>query len=160
MLCCTHHHAAGGNYSGAFVNEFKIFVAELRDFFNAVGLTQLLDGVKNGMSAEDQQVCILLRRCWRMHLSVCLGGGGACWLGTGGALLKSSHHTLNQSNLLGDVKSGMGNQTCLAISRAGWAPRTKRCAAAAVSLGRGILILGQGGRSMLARGWGAACAKD
>lgn len=46
----------GGNYSGAFVNEFKIFVAELRDFFNAAGLTQLLENVRGGMGPEDQQV--------------------------------------------------------------------------------------------------------
>lgn len=48
---------AGGNYSGAFVNEFKIFIEELRDFFNAAGLTKLLENVKGGMGAEDQQVC-------------------------------------------------------------------------------------------------------
>jgi hypothetical protein len=45
-----------GQYSGAFVSEFKIFVAELRDFFNAAGLTQLLEAVKGAMSSEDQQV--------------------------------------------------------------------------------------------------------
>lgn len=52
------HPKTGGNYSGAFLNEFKIFVAELRDFFNAAGLTQLLENVKGGMSVEDQQVCV------------------------------------------------------------------------------------------------------
>lgn len=46
----------GGNYSHGFVNEFKIFIDELRDFFNAAGLTQLLENVKGPMSAEDQQV--------------------------------------------------------------------------------------------------------
>lgn len=50
-VCC-----AGGHYPGAFVNEFKIFVAELRDFFNAAGLTQLLDNVKGAMGPENQQV--------------------------------------------------------------------------------------------------------
>uniref|UniRef100_A0A383WH22 CBM20 domain-containing protein n=1 Tax=Tetradesmus obliquus TaxID=3088 RepID=A0A383WH22_TETOB len=45
-----------GQYSGAFVNEFKIFVAELREFFNAATFTQLLDAVKVGMSNEDTQV--------------------------------------------------------------------------------------------------------
>jgi hypothetical protein len=48
--------SAGGNYSHGFVNEFKIFIDELRDFFNAAGLTQLLENVKGPMSAEDQQV--------------------------------------------------------------------------------------------------------
>ncbi len=51
-------HTAGGNYSGAFMNEFKIFVAELRDFFNAAGLTQLLENVKGAMGPEDQQVTL------------------------------------------------------------------------------------------------------
>lgn len=55
--CCRRlHRWLGGNYSGAFVNEFKIFVAELRDFFNAAGLTQLLENVRGGMGPEDQQV--------------------------------------------------------------------------------------------------------
>lgn len=107
MLCGAHRHAAGGNYSGAFVNEFKIFVAELRDFFNAVGLTQLLDGVKNGMSAEDQQVCITaawvlenapMSVFWGVHAGWGLGALGSC------------HHTLNHSKLLGSVKSGMGSE--------------------------------------------------
>lgn len=56
-LGCTPPTTADGQYSGAFVNEFKIFVAELRDFFNAASLTQLLDGVKGAMGQEDQQVC-------------------------------------------------------------------------------------------------------
>lgn len=54
---CCHYLLLGGTYSGAFVNEFKIFIEELRDFFNAAGLTKLLDNVKGGMGAEDQQVC-------------------------------------------------------------------------------------------------------
>jgi hypothetical protein len=46
------------------VEEFKIFVAELRDFFNAVGLTQLLENVRNGMGPEDQQVgCYAVVSC-------------------------------------------------------------------------------------------------
>jgi hypothetical protein len=45
-----------GQYSGAFVSEFKIFVAELREFFNAAGLTDLLQAVKGAMGSEDQQV--------------------------------------------------------------------------------------------------------
>ncbi|KAF6253313.1 pyruvate phosphate dikinase [Scenedesmus sp. NREL 46B-D3] len=45
-----------GQYSGGFVSEFKIFVAELRDFFNAAGLTDLLHAVKGAMNSEDQQV--------------------------------------------------------------------------------------------------------
>jgi hypothetical protein len=67
LLPCA---AAGGNYSGAFVNEFKIFITELRDFFNAAGLTQLLENVKGGMSAEDQQVCCAV--LWRAVLCCAL----------------------------------------------------------------------------------------
>jgi hypothetical protein len=49
------------------VEEFKIFVAELRDFFNAVGLTQLLENVKNGMGPEDQQVIdFFMRSKWEL----------------------------------------------------------------------------------------------
>lgn len=45
------------------MNEFKIFIEELRDFFNAAGLTKLLENVKGGMGAEDQQVCCAVLRC-------------------------------------------------------------------------------------------------
>jgi hypothetical protein len=62
-LCASGAAAAntGGQYSGGFVSEFNIFVAELREFFNAAGLTDLLHGVKGAMSNEDQQV----RMCWK-----------------------------------------------------------------------------------------------
>jgi phosphoglucan,water dikinase len=56
MLLLLLPQTPDGQYSGAFVSEFKIFVAELRDFFNAAGLTQLLEAVKGAMSSEDQQV--------------------------------------------------------------------------------------------------------
>jgi hypothetical protein len=142
-VCCP----AGGNYSGAFVNEFKIFVAELRDFFNAVGLTQLLDGVKNGMSAEDQQVrnfCGGVGEC--PH--VCVGGGGAA----GGMLAGDWGGCVHQS--LAHSQSHM--HSCLALSRVARAPRTNRCVAAAVPLGRGVLILGEGGALQHA-GQGLGC---
>lgn len=45
-----------GEYNDAFAAEFKVFVAELRDFFNAAGLTSLLEAVRGAMGPEDQQV--------------------------------------------------------------------------------------------------------
>lgn len=38
------------------MNEFKIFITELRDFFNAAGLTSLLDEVNKSVGDENKQV--------------------------------------------------------------------------------------------------------
>lgn len=38
--------APGSDYSHDFVNEFRVFTDELRDFFNAGTLVQILDGVR------------------------------------------------------------------------------------------------------------------
>ena len=48
--------ADGGNYSGDFVNEFKIFYEELKEFFNAIGLEKRLVAIKNDFC--DLAVCI------------------------------------------------------------------------------------------------------
>jgi hypothetical protein len=50
--------ARPGEYSGAFVEEFKIFAAELRDFFNAGSLTTTLEGLRGVLTADpvDAQV--------------------------------------------------------------------------------------------------------
>lgn len=45
-----------GEYSGAFVEQFKIFAAELRDFFNAGGLTTTLEGLRDVLAAEPVDV--------------------------------------------------------------------------------------------------------
>ncbi len=47
-----------GQYSHAFVEEFKTFAAELREFFNAGGLTATLEQLRGVLSVEpaDQQV--------------------------------------------------------------------------------------------------------
>jgi len=47
-----------GQYSGAFVEEFKTFAAELRDFFNAGGLTTMLDALRGVLTTDpvDAQV--------------------------------------------------------------------------------------------------------
>jgi hypothetical protein len=41
-----------GEYSGAFVEEFKAFAAELREFFNAGSLTATLDGLRDVVAAD------------------------------------------------------------------------------------------------------------
>jgi phosphoglucan, water dikinase len=41
--------APGADFSGAFVNEFKMFMHELRDFFNAGSLNQILEAVAPSM---------------------------------------------------------------------------------------------------------------
>lgn len=47
---------AAGKYSEAFVNEFKIFYAELRDFFNAATLTTLLDEVRSSFNGDASEL--------------------------------------------------------------------------------------------------------
>eukprot|EP00878_Enallax_costatus_P003846 GHUV01004062.1.p1 GENE.GHUV01004062.1~~GHUV01004062.1.p1 ORF type:complete len:1053 (+),score=249.89 GHUV01004062.1:1558-4716(+) len=48
--------AAPGQYPDAFVNEFKVFIAELRDFFNAAGFTSLLSEVQKSVGDENKQI--------------------------------------------------------------------------------------------------------
>lgn len=50
--------AQPGQYSAAFVEEFKTFAAELRDFFNAGSLTTTLEGLRDVLSTDpvDAQV--------------------------------------------------------------------------------------------------------
>jgi hypothetical protein len=47
-----------GEYSGAFVDEFRVFAAELREFFNAGGLTTILEGLRDVLTQDpaDAQV--------------------------------------------------------------------------------------------------------
>jgi hypothetical protein len=69
LYCSFCLVANPGQYSEAFVSEFKIFMTELRDFFNAAGLTQLLDATKSAMGAEDQQAWATFLHI--PHLSLC-----------------------------------------------------------------------------------------
>lgn len=55
-VCVFCRTAQPGQYPDAFVNEFKVFIVELRDFFNAAGLTSLLDEVKKSLGDENKQV--------------------------------------------------------------------------------------------------------
>lgn len=48
--------APGAEYSGEFVSEFKIFTQELRDFFNAGSLGDLLDALRPSLDDSGNQV--------------------------------------------------------------------------------------------------------
>ncbi|PRW57887.1 water chloroplastic isoform A [Chlorella sorokiniana] len=48
--------AVPGEYPEAFVEEFKTFTAELRDFFNAGSLTDMLDGLRPAMDDGSAQL--------------------------------------------------------------------------------------------------------
>ncbi|KAI8466100.1 MAG: pyruvate phosphate dikinase [Monoraphidium minutum] len=48
-----------GQYSGAFVEEFRVFTAELRDFFNAGGLTTTLEGLRDVITADPADAQVL-----------------------------------------------------------------------------------------------------
>ncbi|XP_024402326.1 phosphoglucan, water dikinase, chloroplastic [Physcomitrium patens] len=45
-----------GQYNEAFVKEFQIFYAELKDFFNAGGLTEQLEGLRQSIDDEGQVI--------------------------------------------------------------------------------------------------------
>ena len=46
--------APGADYSGDFVHEYKVFMGELRDFFNAGSLTEILGAVAPAMDDSAQ----------------------------------------------------------------------------------------------------------
>jgi hypothetical protein len=45
-----------GEYPGDFINEFRIFTAELRDFFNAGSFQDMLEGLRPAMDDVGSQV--------------------------------------------------------------------------------------------------------
>ena len=45
-----------GEYSHDFVQQFRIFTDELRDFFNAGSLQQTLDGVRPSLDSQQEAV--------------------------------------------------------------------------------------------------------
>ncbi|GAB2221724.1 hypothetical protein Droror1_Dr00012910 [Drosera rotundifolia] len=49
-----------GQYSEVFVEQFKIFHQELKDFFNAGSLTEQLDSIRNSLDEKGQSVLSLL----------------------------------------------------------------------------------------------------
>lgn len=50
--------APGTDYSGAFVQEFKVFTAELRDFFNAGSFADMLAALRESLDESANQVCL------------------------------------------------------------------------------------------------------
>lgn len=52
--------APGASYSGEFVEQFRIFTGELRDFFNAGSLADLLDALRPSLDDSGNQVRPLL----------------------------------------------------------------------------------------------------
>ena len=48
--------APGTDYSGAFVEEFKVFTAELRDFFNAGSFADMLGALRESLDDSATQV--------------------------------------------------------------------------------------------------------
>lgn len=48
--------APGADYSGAFVEEFKVFTAELRDFFNAGSFADMLGALRESLDDSATQV--------------------------------------------------------------------------------------------------------
>ena len=48
--------APGAEYSQDFVKEFRIFTAELRDFFNAGSFADMLGGLKESLDDSATQV--------------------------------------------------------------------------------------------------------
>lgn len=58
--------ATPGQYNDAFIAEFKVFAAELRDFFNAGSLTSVLQGIRPALADEPQneQVGVIATYVW------------------------------------------------------------------------------------------------
>ena len=44
-----------GSYNDSFVNEFRTFAAELRDFFNAASFADMLTGLHPAMDDQEKQ---------------------------------------------------------------------------------------------------------
>lgn len=63
--------APGTDYSHAFVEEFKVFTAELRDFFNAGSFADMLGALRDSLDESATQVgchlCLV-----KMAVSVCV----------------------------------------------------------------------------------------
>lgn len=47
---------ADGSHSSDFVSEFKVFAAELRDFFNAGSFADMLGGLRAALEEEEEKV--------------------------------------------------------------------------------------------------------
>lgn len=54
---------AEGGYNDDFLNEFRTFRSELRDFFNASSFTDMLDALRPSLEDSDCQVRVLKCLC-------------------------------------------------------------------------------------------------
>jgi len=95
--------APGANLNGAFVDEFRVFVAELRDFFNAASLTDTLGGLR--ASLDDPGAADLERF---LAAKAKLDGAGA---GADANTLMEVLHALTsvRSTLVAGLRSGLRN---------------------------------------------------
>ena len=68
--------APGTDYSHAFVEEFKVFTAELRDFFNAGSFADMLGALRDSLDESATQVShhqsLVSIAVSSVHLCVCL----------------------------------------------------------------------------------------
>ena len=48
--------SSNGGYNQDFVEEFRTFTAELRDFFNAGSFADMLQGLQAALDDQEQQV--------------------------------------------------------------------------------------------------------
>lgn len=67
---------AEGGYNDSFMNEFRVFRGELRDFFNASSFTDMLDALRPSLDDADTPVRLYLPICvtvyWLRTLLECL----------------------------------------------------------------------------------------
>ncbi len=68
--------APGTDYSHAFVEEFKVFTAELRDFFNAGSFADMLGALRDSLDESATRVghhlCLVKMAALSVHLSLYL----------------------------------------------------------------------------------------
>ena len=67
--------APGADYSGAFVEEFKVFTAELRDFFNAGSFADMLGALRESLDDSATQVHLALLCTHPRAMVSCLPSG-------------------------------------------------------------------------------------
>lgn len=47
--------SSDGGYNADFVNEFRVFTAELKDFFNAGSFADMLNGLRPALDDQEEQ---------------------------------------------------------------------------------------------------------
>lgn len=72
-----------GSYNQDFVDEFRVFTAELRDFFNAGSFADMLEGLKGALDDQEHEVLC------SMTLLALVSGNLTSW--TSSLVLKCSH---------------------------------------------------------------------